>query len=312
MRIVEIGLHRRIPDLVEEWQGATELAYWLQIGVHEEGGQALLCQLDRLGTLDLHILETVIGERRYEGLFSLAPQGVFIHLEHLTRLLRIVIDIDVALLQPSIRFQQLSMLDREMRARLSLHLQTAETGDVLRETIDIEPIRESLHGCRSELLGDVYARHSLGGQLCGRLLNHHGLFPMGILESGSLPTLLLQAGIETITTVDIIIGISTRGTFPGGIRTNRLCRAVGIGQSQLRPERGPTPPSRLMEIPGRHRLLIVPPIAQHGGQGILSLGQQVGHVMGDIENPFVEMGIAGIQEVLSHPFPIDGKLMITR
>ena len=310
--VVEIGLHRSVPYLVEEGQGAAEVTDGLQIGMHKEGSEALFGQFDRSIAFYLCVLEAVVGKGGHKGLFALTTQDVLIHLEDFPWFHGVVIDIDVALLQTAIRFQQLAVTDLDARALLALDLQAAESGDVLRIGIDIELVAEPLHGGGLQLLGDVNARHGLCGQLRCGLLDPLGLFPVCIVEGSGFPALFLQLCVETVATVYIIIGIATGSAFPSLVRAYGFRRSIRIGQAQLATQRGTASPSCLMEVPDSDRLLVVPAITQHGGQSVIALLQQIRHVVGDVKDAFAKVGITGIEVILAYTLTIDEQLVITR
>ena len=146
MQVTSISLHGRIPDLVQRFIRTTKRTHRFQVGMQEKRRQTLFRQLHRLITFHFYILETVISKRRHENfLFACSFQIIFIHLEYLARLHRMIIHVDISLFQSSVFLQQLAMLQRDVRTGFPFHFQTAQTGYILRKRIDIQSVTECFH-----------------------------------------------------------------------------------------------------------------------------------------------------------------------
>ena len=82
----------------------------------------------------------------------------------------------------------------------------------------------------------------------------------------------------------------------------QLCQEARSAGRQILPQVPATP------HPQRQR--IVPAVAQLGTEGVLSLPQQIGYVVGTVEDPVAVVGPAGIEHVIADPFTVQVRFVI--
>ena len=118
-----------------------------------------------------------------------------------------------------------------------------------------------------------------------RLGGRHGRLPRAIVEAGLVPAGQLRAGVVGLAEIDVVSADRAVGGLPGRVAGDRLVRAVGVVDLDLRdrprPADGQIAP-QVQHSPKRHRQRPVPSVAEHHAGGVLALLQGAGHVVGRV------------------------------
>src|SRR3712207_613079 len=125
---------------------------------------------------------------------------------------------------------------------------------------------------------EAYRRHGLRRDgLCGSRTEPYAL-PMAIVEVGQSPCPVVDTEVYVLASVDIIVyKVPSRG-LPREVGGDGFCRAVGIFYAHIHAEGGAVAPWSTVEIPHGLGLVVVPSVAQHHAEGILSFVQRWGNV----------------------------------
>ena len=232
-QVAQVRAFRNVEYLVDQFVRTTEIAGRSHVAVHDYAFEVLGRQLQRYAGRYLDVLETVIRERRHKGFGAFAFENIGVELADLRCVRRAQVHVDVPLIDPSGRIEQFAVPHRYDGSARPLHAQSAYSGEVFPQVVDVYRVVDLLDRYRFYRSGCGDGRHFLRfDQRRGRLDGHGGL-PGAVVESGTVPSRLFEPGVVRYAGVQVVVQQRAGRRFPRSVAADRFGRSVPVGDMQF-------------------------------------------------------------------------------
>ena len=188
----------------------------------------------------------------------------------------------------------------------SIHLEPHDADHVLAEVIG--PLTGGGLGERDGFSfgGLAHRRHDLGIKRARFFVPDGGGRPGPVVVPGEIPGGEFGAGVVGLAEHEVAREHGAGVGFPGGIADHGFDRAVGVGDLQLREERGDGAvllEAAVAEVAG------VPAVGEQRADGVVARVQERGHVVGLVADTEVIVGPLGSEDVIADALAVEARLV---
>ena len=159
---------------------------------------------------------------------------------------------------------------------------------------DVDRLQFLLHADR---------RHHLRNHCAAGGILIHSRVPVGVVKAGRCPARLLAAGVVGFAAVEVVAGDGAGGGFPAGAGCDSVGAAVGVLEVQLEAQ------ARGVAVAMLPAGFAVPAVTQHDADGIGACLQQLGHVVGHVEDAFCVFAGGGVEDMVADALAVEVKLV---
>ncbi len=156
---------------------------------------------------------------------------------------------------------------------------------------------------RLQVLLHADGRHHLRHHCAAGGILVHGRVPVGIVKAGRCPARLLAAGVVGFAAVEVVAGDGAGGGFPAGAGCDSVGAAIGVLDVHLEAQ------TRGVAVAVLPTGFAVPAVAEHHTDGIGAGLQQLGYVVGYVEDAFYVFAGGGVEYMIADALAVEIELV---